>query len=163
MPHGDEANAAIRCLQPDEPQSGISTVIYVVALFGSVLLHELGHTLVARRYGIGTVEIVMYPIGGVSRPERPPKVREELWIALAGPLVNLFIAVALLGWVAARNEIGFEAILLYTIQFIWQFPHFWSIAWILDDESLPGYRNVVVVGPVDHEVIRPAARSVHNI
>ena len=91
-----------------EPQSGISTVIYVVALFGSVLLHELGHTLVARRYGIGTVEIVMYPIGGVSRPERPPKVREELWIALAGPLVNLFIAVALLGWVAAHQ--GFVAI-----------------------------------------------------
>src|SRR6476660_7443274 len=64
-------------------QSGASTAIYVLALFGSVLLHELGHALVASRFGIRTVEIVMFPIGGVSRPARPPNVREELWIALA--------------------------------------------------------------------------------
>jgi Zn-dependent protease len=43
-------------------------VLYIVALFASVLLHELGHTLAARRYGIRTIEIVMFPIGGVSRP-----------------------------------------------------------------------------------------------
>ena len=69
-------------------QSGASTAIYVVALFGSVLLHEIGHTLVARHFGIRTLEIVMYPIGGVSRPERQPPARQELWIALAGPVVN---------------------------------------------------------------------------
>ncbi len=40
----------------------------------------------------------------------------------------------MLGWIAARNEIGFEAIMLYVIQFIWQFPHFWAIAWNLDDD-----------------------------
>lgn len=40
----------------------------------------------------------------------------------------------LLGWVAARNEIGLEALVLYAIQFIWQFPHFWAIAWILHDD-----------------------------
>src|SRR6185436_15265938 len=78
-------------------QSGASTAIYILALFGSILLHELGHALVARRFGIRTVEIVMFPIGGVSRPERPPKPREELWIALAGPLVNLLIAAGI-GW-----------------------------------------------------------------
>jgi Zn-dependent protease/CBS domain-containing protein len=86
-----------------ERQSGGSTAIYIAALFASVLLHELGHTLVARRYGIRTIEIVMFPIGGVSRPEREPKPREELWIALAGPMVNLLIAIALLGWVASRH------------------------------------------------------------
>jgi protoheme IX farnesyltransferase len=39
-----------------------------------------------------------------------------------------------LGWVAVRNEIGLEALILYAIQFIWQFPHFWAIAWVLDDD-----------------------------
>jgi Zn-dependent protease/CBS domain-containing protein len=83
-----------------ESQSGASTAIYILALFGSVLLHELGHALVARYFGIRTVEIVMFPIGGVSRPDRPPKAREELWIALAGPAVNLLIAgcIALWSW-----------------------------------------------------------------
>jgi Zn-dependent protease/CBS domain-containing protein len=84
-------------------QSGASTSLYILALFASVLLHELGHTLVARHYGIRTIEIVMFPIGGVSRPERPPKAREEFWIGLAGPMVNLLIAVVLLGWIAARG------------------------------------------------------------
>jgi Zn-dependent protease/CBS domain-containing protein len=89
-------------------QSGASTALYILALFASVLLHELGHTLVARRYGIRTLEIVMFPIGGVSRPERAPNVREELPIALSGPLVNVAIAAALLGWVAYRQ--GFVAL-----------------------------------------------------
>jgi Zn-dependent protease/CBS domain-containing protein len=89
-------------------QSGVSTAVYIVALFASVLLHEVGHTLVARRYGIRTIEIVMFPIGGVSRPERRPAAREELWIALAGPVVNLLIALALLGWMYAK--VGWIAI-----------------------------------------------------
>jgi Zn-dependent protease len=89
-------------------QSGATTAVYIVGLFASVLAHEFGHALVARRYGIRTLEIVMYPIGGVSRPERPPTAREELWIALAGPTVNLLIAVALLSWVASQQ--GFVAL-----------------------------------------------------
>ena len=92
-----------------EKQSGASTAIYIVALFASVLLHELGHTLAARHYGIRTIEIVMFPIGGVSRPEREPKPREEFWIALSGPMVNFFIAIALLAWVASRQ--GFVSIM----------------------------------------------------
>src|SRR6185295_15498972 len=72
--------------------------VYILALFGSVLLHELGHALVARRFGIRTVEIVMFPIGGVSRPDRAPKASEELWIGLAGPAVNLLIAGAIAFW-----------------------------------------------------------------
>jgi Zn-dependent protease len=89
-------------------QSGATTALYILALFASVLLHELGHSLAARRFGIRTLEIVMFPIGGVSRPERQPKAREEVWIALAGPTVNLLIAVGLLAWVATRQ--GFVAL-----------------------------------------------------
>ena len=84
-------------------QSGWMTVLYVLALFASVLLHEVGHTLVARHYGIQTIEIVMFPIGGVSRPAREPKPREELWIALAGPLVNLALAAGLIAFVGAQQ------------------------------------------------------------
>jgi len=91
-------------------QSGATTALYIVALFASVLLHEVGHSLVARHYGIHTLEIVMFPIGGVSRPERQPKASEEVWIALAGPTVNLLIALGLLAWVAARQ--GFVALTL---------------------------------------------------
>lgn len=88
-------------------QSGAFTALYILALFASVLLHELGHTLAARHYGIRTIEIVMFPIGGVSRPERQPKPREELLVAVAGPLVNLVIGLALLGWVF--STVGIQA------------------------------------------------------
>src|SRR5215469_8720161 len=87
-----------------DKQSGWSTAVYVIALFASVLLHEIGHTLVARHYGIHTIEIVMYPIGGVSRPERLPKGRQELFISLAGPMVNALIAGGLIAWVALQGH-----------------------------------------------------------
>src|SRR5689334_560415 len=77
-------------------QSGLTTALYVLALFASVLLHEIGHALVARVYGVRTLEIVMYPIGGVSRLKEQPKPRQEPLIAMAGPVVNLIIGVVLL-------------------------------------------------------------------
>jgi Zn-dependent protease/CBS domain-containing protein len=77
-------------------QSAVADVVFVAALFASVLLHELGHAMVARRSGIRTTEIVMFPIGGVAQLEKMPKARDELWIALAGPVVNFFIAAAII-------------------------------------------------------------------
>lgn len=56
----------------------------------------------------------------------------------------------MLGWIAARNEIGLEALILYAIQFIWQFPHFWAIAWVLHEDYLKaGFRMLPSKGGRD--------------
>lgn len=78
-------------------EGGGTFALFVLGLFASVLLHELAHAITASRFGVRTIEIVMFPIGGVSRMERMLKPAEELWISIAGPLTNLLIAGILFG------------------------------------------------------------------
>ncbi len=79
--------------------------VTALCLFGSVLLHELGHSAVAQRYRIPIAQITLFVFGGVAHMQRePPRPKAEFLVAIAGPLVSFLLAGALLGGSLAMED-----------------------------------------------------------
>ncbi len=95
----------------------IGSLLFTLAVFGCVVLHEFGHALTAKLFNIKTKSIILLPFLGFARLERnPDDPKQEFWIALAGPAVNMAIAFLLWGYLSAKGAMpdGFKAMLLAT-------------------------------------------------
>jgi Zn-dependent protease/CBS domain-containing protein len=118
-------------------------VVFTLALFGSVVLHELGHALTARRFGVVTRDITLLPIGGVARLESvPSRPAQELAVALAGPAVTAVVAAALyvalrLGGGTVAPTAGLAAPGAGVETFVAQLM--WANVWLLGFNLLPAF------------------------
>ena len=106
--------ALLHWRQGQSVAAAVAGIIFILEVFLCAVLHEFGHALTARRYGIQTRDIILFPIGGVARLERiPTNPLQELWVALAGPAVNVVIAVGLFVWL--KNTVSFEPRQMLTV------------------------------------------------
>src|SRR5712692_8036545 len=89
------------------PQAAWQGLAFLLLLFACVLAHEFGHIFTARAFGVATPDVTLLPIGGVARLERiPEEPREEFLIAIAGPAVNVVIALGLITLARAHLDPG---------------------------------------------------------
>lgn len=92
--------------------------LFIISIFACVFLHELGHALAAKRFGIITKSIVLLPIGGIASLEKiPEEPKKEIFVALAGPFVNMVISTLLFMYLFYRGELVPEKFLSPTINY----------------------------------------------
>lgn len=121
---------------------------YILTLFLCVLLHEFGHILMARRFGVGTQDVILTPIGGMARLHRmPEKPKNEFAVSIAGPLVNVGIA-ALLSPVLFLTPMKDIVPVLDDIELLFAGPEFFLRILILANLMLVGF-NLLPAFPLD--------------
>lgn len=136
----------------------IMTLVLLALVFVCVVLHEYGHALTARKFGVITRDIILSPIGGIARLENiPDKPREELLIAIAGPMVNVVIAAIILGLYLIFAG---ELLPLLTNEF-WQFDEAQPLGWLLLKINLLliGF-NIIPAFPMDGGRVARALLSI---
>ena len=109
--------------QGGNTKSILFNITFILAVFACVVLHELGHALMAKHFNIKTEKITLLPIGGMASFEKlPESPKQELWVVIAGPMVNIIIALILFVFVPIQSLIQlnfaetFEALMPYNVE-----------------------------------------------
>lgn len=118
--------------------------LLILSLFACVVMHEFGHALAARRYGVRTRDIILSPIGGVARLDRiPEKPVQELVVALAGPAVNVLIALVLglVAWFLLPQRLAIQGESETAIFWIGNYVPllFWMNLWLVLFNMIPAF------------------------
>jgi Zn-dependent protease len=118
--------------------------LLILSLFACVVMHEFGHALAARRYGVRTRDIILSPIGGVARLDRiPEKPAQELVVALAGPAVNVLIALVLglIAWLTLPQRLTIQGETETAIFWIGNYVPllFWMNLWLVLFNMIPAF------------------------
>lgn len=126
---------------------GLGTaLVAALAFFGSVLVHELSHALTARRYGVGTESITLWALGGMAQlADEPPTARSQGWIALAGPVASLVLAVGGVGLAIGLYQIGAASEIVTVVAWLGVINGLLAVFNLLPGAPLDGGRIVAAV------------------